>query len=122
MGGAGFDTLEGGDSAGVLYGEGDADVFRCQIGGAGEWPTLGGDTINGFKSGQDRIELTDLIMAFGIDPDNAFGGRYVTLLKSGADTQLIFDRDGIGATTPVVLATITSATVTQADVMLEGFA
>ena len=59
-------------------------------------------------------------MDFGIDPDNAFGGSYVILLKSGADTQLIFDRDGIGATHPVNLATITNATVTQTDVVLEG--
>ena len=94
----------------MLYGEGDADVFRCQIGGAGELPTLGGGAINGFKSGRDWIELSDLIMDFGIDQDNAFGGKYVTLLKSGAGTQLIFDRDGIGATTPVILATITNAT------------
>jgi len=121
-GGTGFDILDGGQGADSLFGEGDADVFRYEIDSPGELPTLGGDTINGFKSGQDKIELTDLIMDFGIDPDNAFTGNYVILLKNGADTQLIFDSDGGGAFDPVMLATITNASLTQADVMLEGFA
>jgi hypothetical protein len=45
----------------------------------------------------------------------------VILLKSGADTQLIFDRDGIGAQPQVILATIVNANVAQVDVALEGF-
>ncbi len=56
-GGAGFDILEGNAGADVLYGDGDRDVFRYQIGSAGELATLGGDTIIGFKSIEDAIEL-----------------------------------------------------------------
>ena len=120
-GGAGFDILEGNDGADVLYADGDRDVFRYQISSAGELATLGGDTIIGFKSLEDAIELTDLIADFGIDPDSAFTGSYVILLKSGADTQLIFDRDGIGAQPQVILATIVNADVAQVDVALRGF-
>jgi hypothetical protein len=106
-----------------LYGEADAtDVFRYQISSAGELATLGGDTINGFKSGQDRIELTDLIGDFGINPDLAFSNNYIYLIDNGANTDLWFDRDGIGASVPVLLATIVNADVAQIDVAVQGFA
>jgi Ca2+-binding RTX toxin-like protein len=123
-GGAGFDILEGDAGADVLYGEADAaDVFRYRISAAGELATLGGDMINGFKSGQDRIELTDLIMDFGIDPSTALLGGYVFLVDNGANTDLLFDKDGaIGANVPLVLATIVNANVAQADVALQGLA
>jgi len=121
-GGAGFDILEGNDGADVLYADGDRDVFRYQIGSAGELATLGGDTIIGFKSLEDAIELTDLIADFGINPDLAFTGGYVYLIDGGANTDLLFDRDGaIGAAVPVVLATIVNANVAQVDVALQGF-
>ena len=121
-GGAGFDILEGNDGADVLYADGDRDVFRYQIGSAGELATLGGDTIIGFKSFEDAIELTDLIADFGINPDLAFTGGYVYLIDGSANTDLLFDRDGaIGAAVPVVLATIVNANVAQVDVALQGF-
>jgi Ca2+-binding RTX toxin-like protein len=121
-GGAGFDILEGNDGADVLYGDGDRDVFRYQIGSAGELATLGADTIIGFKSIEDAIELTDLIADFGINPDLAFTGGYVYLIDGGANTDLLFDKDGaIGAAVPVVLATIINANVAEVDVALQGF-
>jgi trimeric autotransporter adhesin len=119
-GGAGIDMLEGGLGADVLLGEGDHNFFRYDVGGSlGDLPSLGGDTIIGFKP-LDAIVLSNLIEDFKINPADAFSGSYVTLLQVGADTQVIFDRDGIGASVPVVLATITNATLTQVDVLVEG--
>jgi Ca2+-binding RTX toxin-like protein len=119
-GGAGIDMLEGGLGADVLLGEGDHNFFRYDVGGSlGDLPSLGGDTIIGFKP-LDAIVLSDLIEDFKINPADAFSGSYVTLLQVGADTQVIFDRDGIGASVPVVLATVTNAALTQADVLVEG--
>jgi Ca2+-binding RTX toxin-like protein len=119
-GGAGMDMLEGGLGADVLFGEGDHNFFRYDVGGSlGDLPSLGGDTIIGFKP-LDAIVLSDLIEDFKINPADAFSGSYVTLLQVGADTQVIFDRDGIGASVPVVLATVTNVALTQADVLVEG--
>ena len=56
------------------------------------------------------------------NPDLAFTGGYVYLIDGGANTDLLFDRDGvIGAAVPIVLATIVNANVAQVDVAVQGF-
>ncbi len=119
-GGAGDDVLTGGLGADALFGEAGADWFSYSIDLASQLATLGNDKIAGFQKGVDKIDLRDLIADFGIDADNAFAGKFVILSKSGANTIVQFDQDGsAGGLGPVTLATVTSATVTAADFILE---
>jgi serralysin len=121
-GGAGNDVLEGGSNADVMFGEAGADVFRYAIAVEADLEFLGGDTINGFQSGVDKINLVDLFADFAIDPDEAFTGGYLVLDKSGADTIIRFDQDGNapgGTAFQVTLATVTGATVLATDLILE---
>ena len=76
-GGADGDFLNGGAGTDVMYGEAGKDGFLYRIDDKAELATLGGDTIIGFQSGVDKIELTDLLNAFGISAANAFSGGHV---------------------------------------------
>ena len=67
-GGADIDFLSGGAGADVMYGEAGKDGFLYRIDDPAELATLGGDTIIGFQSGVDKIELTDLLNEFGSPP------------------------------------------------------
>jgi Ca2+-binding RTX toxin-like protein len=119
-GGAGDDVLVGGLGADTLFGEAGADWFSYRIVAAPELATLGNDKIGGFQKGVDKIDLRDLIADFGVDADNAFAGKFVVLGKSGANTIVQFDQDGSASgLAPVTLATVTGATVTAADLILE---
>ena len=119
-GGAGDDVLVGGLGADALFGEAGADWFSYRINSVLELATLGTDTITGFQKGVDKIDLRDLITDFGIDADNAFAGKFVILSKAGANTIVQFDQDGsAGGLGPVTLATVTSAAVSAADLILE---
>ncbi|MBA4096747.1 MAG: hypothetical protein C0484_08270 [Rhodospirillum sp.] len=119
-GGAGDDVLTGGLGADALFGEAGADRFIYSIDLAAELGALGNDTINGFQKGVDKIDLRDLITDFGIDADDAFTGKYVILSKAGASTIVQFDQDGsAGGLGPVTLATVKSAAITAADLILE---
>jgi Ca2+-binding RTX toxin-like protein len=119
-GGAGDDLLTGGLGADALFGEAGADWFSYSIALAAELGALGNDKISGFQKGVDKIDLRDLIIDFGIDADDAFTGGFVILSKAGANTIVRFDQDGsAGGLGLVTLATVTGATVTAADVVLE---
>jgi Ca2+-binding RTX toxin-like protein len=121
-GGAGNDTLDGGEGADIMFGEAGNDVFRYDVEGESELPALGGDTINGFQTGADKIDLSDLIDEFDIDPNAAFSGGFVLLTKSGADTLVQFDSDGAGifGALPLTLATVVNTTVAQSDILVSG--
>jgi Ca2+-binding RTX toxin-like protein len=118
-GGGGNDLLIGGAGADVMWGEAGADGFLYRLGLFDNINTLGGDTINGFQTGVDKIELTDLLDDFGINPANAFSGGYVILTKVGTDTLVQFDKDG-GANSVLTLATVTNANVAASDLMLDA--
>lgn len=119
-GGAGDDVLTGGLGADALFGEAGVDWFSYSINLAAELAALGNDKIAGFQKGVDKIDLRDLIIDFGINADDAFTGKFVILSKAGANTIVQFDQDGsAGGLGPVTLATVTSATVTAADLVLE---
>jgi Ca2+-binding RTX toxin-like protein len=121
-GGADKDFLNGGAGADVMYGEAGQDGFLYRIDDKAELATLGGDTIIGFQSGVDKIELTDLLSAFGISAANAFSGGYVLLTTTnGIDTMVQFDTDGKGGTGPLTLATITNANLTTSDLLVDTF-
>ena len=96
------------------------DGFAYRIEVEGELATLGGDTIHGFQTGIDKIELVDLISDFGIDPANAISGGYVFLTKLGDDTLVRFDKDAGGGASAVTLATVVDATVTAGDLLLDS--
>jgi Ca2+-binding RTX toxin-like protein len=122
-GGAGLDVLDGGLGADTMLGELGQDYFVYRLAATTDLPSLGGDTINGFQTGTDRIELTDLLTDFGIDAATAFDGGFVLLTKSGADTLVQFDKDGTsGVSGALTLATVTKAGVAESDVLLDGFA
>ena len=76
--------------------------------------------IIGFQTGVDSIEVQSLLSEFLIDPDDAFSGGYVLLTKSSSDTLVQFDKDGFGGSAAVTLATVTNATVTQADILTDS--
>jgi Ca2+-binding RTX toxin-like protein len=122
-GGAGNDTLAGGAGADALSGDAGIDTFRYDLqdpDDAAELAALGGDTIAGFQSGVDKIDLSDLLDDFGVDLDRVFSSRFVQLVQNGADTLVQFDSDGVGlgGAAPVTLATVTNATVLQSDIIL----
>ena len=119
-GGADIDYLEGGLGADVLYGDAAMDGYAYRLATPADLATLGGDTIHGFQTGVDKIELVDLIWDFGIDPANAIAGGYVLLTKVGDDTLVRFDKDGAGAAGPVTLATVVDATVAATDLLLDS--
>ncbi len=115
-GGGGNDQLSGGDGNDVLRGEGGNDRLD---GGAGQ-DTLYGqggsdtfviahadavDTIVGFQSGSDKIELSGA--AFGVTAKTSlsFG------LGQDGKTYLFHDADGAGGSDPVALVGIQGGTV-----------
>lgn len=123
-GGTGNDRIEGGLGADILYGEAGADVFLYAVAGKADLANLGGDAINGFQHGVDKIALADLLGLFGVNPADAFKDGYVQLATSGADTLVQFDSDGTAgiSATPLTLATVTGVAVTQSDILLTGSA
>ncbi len=121
-GGADIDFLSGGAGADVMYGEAGKDGFLYRIDDKAELATLGGDTIIGFQSGVDKIELTDLLNEFGISAANAFSGGHVLLTTmNGIDVQVQFDKDGLGGAGPLTLATVTNANMTTSDLLVDTF-
>jgi Ca2+-binding RTX toxin-like protein len=115
-GGTGNDLLEGGIGADKLEGGGGSDLFLYRLDKAADLALLGGDTITGFASGQDRIDVGDLMRDFGIENNEAFAGGHLKLLVQGQDTLLQFDADG-GGNSFVTLATITNVIVAQSDLV-----
>ena len=105
----------------VLFGEADKDYFLYRLDDPSQLQGVASDTINGFQTGVDKIELTDLLSEFGIDPDDAFTGKFVLLTKDGADTLVQFDKDGVGALNPLTIATVNNASVAASDLMLDAF-
>ncbi len=65
-GGTGNDTLIGGQGADVMDGGIGKDVFVYGVAFEADLATLGGDIINGFQHGQDRIDVSDLLQRLGI--------------------------------------------------------
>ncbi|MBA4095752.1 MAG: hypothetical protein C0484_03155 [Rhodospirillum sp.] len=118
-GGAGNDFLTGNEGDDVMYGDAGADGFVYRISDEGDFDALGSDTINGFQSGIDKIELTDLLDEFAIDPASAFANGYVLLTKMGDDTLVRFDKDGFGGSAAVTLATVIDSKVATTDLLLD---
>ena len=93
-----------------------ADLFAYDVENLADLAQLGGDTINGFTKGVDKIDVSDLLGDFNIDNDHAFDG-FVQLQASGANTLILIDAGGGGA--PTLLATVTNATLTESDFLQE---
>jgi Ca2+-binding RTX toxin-like protein len=117
-GGAGNDLIDAGTGADVIYGEAGADAFMYRIALDAELATLGGDTIIGFQSGTDKIELADLLDQFGVDPTTALAAQFVLLTKAGDDTLVQFHKDGVGGSAAITLATVVDSKVASTDLLL----
>ena len=117
-GGAGNDLIDAGAGADTLYGDAGADAFMYRIELDAELATLGGDTIIGFQSGTDKIELADLLDQFGINPITAIASQFVLLTKMGDDTLVQFDKDGVGGSAALTLATVVDSKVASSDLLL----
>ena len=91
QGGAGNDTITGGGGADVLFGEGGADTFV--YGAATDSSVTAADTIFGFVSGQDRIDLSAVRVGasdtFGIAYLNGGSFLFVDLGGNGSNDMLI---------------------------------
>lgn len=120
-GGAGNDVLVGGLGADALTGGTGSDVFLYTIdaNSKGSIVNLGGDTIADFKSGQDKIDVSDLFTDFGLShKENPFGAFHLALASDGHGNTLVqFDADGAGGNAAVTLATVTNATVAASDIV-----
>ena len=91
QGGAGNDTITGGGGADVLFGEGGADTFVYRA--ASDSSVAAADTIFGFVSGSDRIDLsavrTGASDAFGIAYLSGGSFLFVDLGGNGTNDMLI---------------------------------
>jgi Ca2+-binding RTX toxin-like protein len=114
IGGAGNDTLIGGAGADLMDGGAGRDIFRYEIDDPADLANLGGDTINGFQHGQDRIDLSDLFSDLGIDADDAFTGGFLKIEVVGNNTNILFDADG-GGDGFITLATLNNVSNVTAD-------
>jgi Ca2+-binding RTX toxin-like protein len=144
VGGGAADLLEGGTGNDTIYGRASGetvdagagdDVIRVSIGASTITGGAGRDTYTLYSADVGNISgvatVTDFIAGAGGDVidvseylerisgytgSNPFAGGYLTLQQSGADTLLIFDRDGTGssyaATTILRLQNVTASNLT----------
>jgi Ca2+-binding RTX toxin-like protein len=139
------DDLRGDASQNIIYGLGGADYIiglggsDLLIGGAGQDlfhfvgigdGGAGGDAIQDFVSGQDRISVTGAFFGLGspggvaIDSFRFVSGAAANLATSqfiynGATRQLFYDIDGTGAGAQVLLATLqVGATMAAGDIIV----
>jgi Ca2+-binding RTX toxin-like protein len=136
------DDLRGDATGNVIYGLGGAD-FIIGLGGSdlligGDGGDLfhyvstadGGDGIQDFVSGQDRISITGAYFGLGspggvaIDSWRFVAGTQANLATSqfiynGTTRQLFYDQDGTGAGVQVLLATLQAgATLAAGDILV----
>ncbi len=119
FGASGNDILDGGLGADSLSGGAGDDLFLYRLASNSDLANLGGDSITGFETGKDRIDVTDLFSDFGIGAGvNPFADGFLTLEASGANTLVKFDGDGAaGGNSFVILATVTNAIVAPTDLV-----
>jgi Ca2+-binding RTX toxin-like protein len=132
----GNDTISGGGGADVLIGGLGADVLT---GGDGNDRFVfqsildGSDIIVDFKSGNDKLDLTELVDSVGLGD-----ASYATLLANGhiivatgifatglasnsssaIDTRVYFDADGAGDGARVLIATLEDVKLTSGDFLV----
>ncbi|WP_271146814.1 calcium-binding protein [Brevundimonas sp. NIBR10] len=91
QGGAGNDSITGGGGADVLFGDGGADTFVYRA--ASDSTVAAADTIFGFVSGQDRLDLSAVRTGgsdtFGIAYANGGSFLFVDLGGNGTNDMLI---------------------------------
>ena len=118
-GGAGNDVLEGGTGKDTMSGDAGNDIFLYRTDSLTPLATLGGDTINNFESGKDKIDIHDLFADLHIDETkNPFADGHLSLVADGqGNTLLIFDADGTGVGAGITLATIHQQPIAQTDII-----
>ncbi len=99
-GGGGNDILIGGGGADTLTGGAGHDMFVYKaIGDAG-------DTITDFHSGEDLLDLRDLMKSIGYAGTDPVADHHVSFVASGTSTNVMIDPDGAGPAAAVKLATL----------------
>lgn len=94
-GGNGNDIIVGGGGADVMTGGAGSDTFFFHLAVLQNSQTV---TITDFQteSGGDVVDVGALLWGTGYTGTNAFGAGYITITQQGADTAILFDRDGTG--------------------------
>ncbi len=120
-GGAGADTLLGGAGGDTLHGGSGTDAFRFLS------RREGGDVIEDFTPGEDRIELRGVAFG-GLDPGPLAASHFVIGMPTAAwpqvvydpaDGSLRFDPDGTGRKPATVIAVLGGApAVEAADILV----
>lgn len=120
-GGNGPDILTGGTGNDILYGGNGGDTFVLNATDVGN----GVDTIKDFSVKTDRLDLSDIFS--GANPLDALLSSFVKIEKSGSNSVLSVDVDGVGTDHGFTqVATLTGVTagkgvtlVIDADVMVK---
>ena len=100
-GAGGNDTLIAGKNANILTGGPGADIFKFL---SLPWNNIG--HITDFAIGVDKLDFTALFASVGYSGSNAIADGYIRLQADGAGgSRLLFDSDGNGARTALVLVT-----------------
>jgi Ca2+-binding RTX toxin-like protein len=124
VGNSGVNALNGGLGNDVINGAGGADVLT---GGAGAdrfvWSASseGGDHITDFARGigGDVLDFRTLLAGQGANAGNA--ANFVQLTVVGGSTNVYVDVDGLGAGSPVLIATLDNVTgLTLSQLMQDG--
>jgi Ca2+-binding RTX toxin-like protein len=117
-GGAGNDTLIGGNGQDTLKGGAGDDVFLYQLDNKAQLAGIAGDTITDFKTGHDKIDLSDIFAEFGLDHGgDPIADGHLLLVKDGKNTLVEFDADGAGGGAAVTIATVIGVAVGAGDVI-----
>ncbi|MCR5879331.1 Calx-beta domain-containing protein [Phenylobacterium sp. J367] len=86
--GPGNDTINASQGADVLTGGAGADKFTWT---KEPWSPA---TVTDFVAGTDKLDLSALFQAAGYTGSDPVADKYISLLAQGADTLVLFDRDG----------------------------
>jgi Ca2+-binding RTX toxin-like protein len=103
-----YDFLDGGEGIDLLNGGRGSDIFFFAD------PAEGGDTIVGFRPGDDLIQLDididpSLVTFLGFEDDPGSPGTGPELIYSDASGDLFWDATGGSADDQVLVATLTNS-------------
>ncbi len=131
-GGEGNDILDGGAGNDILTGGAGNDIFVLYDKADGLIdPSFKADTITDFTSGQDKLQLSDLLGGVTFDPathildaSNFVVGSAATnadqhIIYDQANGKLFYDQDGSGSIAQVEVVGVTSnITITNNDILI----
>lgn len=115
-GGAGNDTLTSSNGNDVFIGGLGADIMNANNLGVDRfvYETMndGGDTINGFRRGQDVLDWRPLFDNLGYVGTNPLADGHMSFKMVGTDMQVYVDADGVGGQPAVLMTTLHAVSFT----------